>query len=95
MFPIGMLKSTGILYISPEAEERYITFGLNEIEYGTGRKLVDVIQVPLPGNSTGYEVTDFIPEGIKHGQFMKPMQEPIIKLLLLTGSILHFSKSTM
>lgn len=55
------------VHFPPEAEERYITFGLNEIEYGTGRKLVDVIQVPLPGNSTGYEVTDFIPEGIKHG----------------------------
>ena len=50
------------VHFPPEAEERYITFGLNEIEYGTGRKLVDVTQVPLPGNSTGYEVTDFIPD---------------------------------
>lgn len=69
----------------PEAEEKYITFGLNEIEYGTGKRLMDVIQVPLPGNSTGYEVTDYTPEGIKHGTIYEAYARAYYKTTTVDG----------
>jgi len=51
----------------PEAEDRYIYFGLNEVAHGTGKVINDALQVVLPGSATGYEVNDYTPEGIKHG----------------------------
>ena len=51
----------------PEADERYIYLGFNEVAYGTGRLVNDALMVALPGGATGYDIDSYIPEGIKHG----------------------------
>ena len=50
-----------------EAHEKYINLGLSEAEYGSGKLLLDVLQVALGGNETNYQITEYSPEGIKHG----------------------------
>lgn len=49
------------------ADKTYINLMFNEVEYSTGKVLPDVLQVTLPGGTTGYELNDYTPDGIKHG----------------------------
>ncbi|MCX7773408.1 MAG: fibronectin type III domain-containing protein, partial [Clostridia bacterium] len=51
----------------PEANEKYINLGLNEISYGTGKLVPDAFTVPLPGSATSYDISSYTPEGIKNG----------------------------
>lgn len=51
----------------PEADERYIIVGFNEIAKGTGQVIQDAITVGLSGSSTSYELNEYTPEGLKKG----------------------------
>ncbi len=51
----------------PEASERYINLGLNEVVHGTGLIQPDALRVSLPGTATGYNLDEYTPEGLKHG----------------------------
>jgi hypothetical protein len=51
----------------PEAQERYISLELSEVENGTGNLIHDAIVVPLPGGSTSFELNEYSPAGIKPG----------------------------
>lgn len=51
----------------PEADERYIILGLNEIAKGTGQYIQDAITLTISGSSTSYELNEYTPEGLKKG----------------------------
>ena len=51
----------------PEADEKYINLGINEVAYGTGAMVLDAIQISLPGGATYYDLNSYNPESIKHG----------------------------
>lgn len=69
----------------PEADEKYITIGLNEISRGTGQVFPEAISVPLSGSATSFQFTDYTPEGIKHGTIYEAFLRSSYKVNSPTG----------
>ena len=61
----------------------------NEVEYGTGKILPDVMKVALSGGATGYELNDYTPEGIKHGTIYESYLRSYYEYSDITGTYVH------
>lgn len=68
------------------ADRTYLNMMFNEVEYGTGKILPDVMKVALPGGATGYELNDYTPEGIKHGTIYESYLRSYYEYSDITGT---------
>lgn len=68
----------------PEADERYITLGLNEVTYG-GKLQADSFLIPLPGGATEFDLNEYSPEGLRHGAIYESYVKAMYKDNTPTG----------
>ncbi|MGI6622769.1 MAG: hypothetical protein ACOX4T_06485 [Acetivibrionales bacterium] len=69
----------------PEADEKYIIIGLNEISKGTGQVIQEAINIPLSGSAASFQFTEYNPEGIKHGTIYEAFLKSSYRVNTPTG----------
>lgn len=78
----------------PEADERYIQLGFNEVSSGTGRLVPDAMQVSLPGGATFFDISEYTPESIMHGTIYESYVKASYITNMPTGQITVVSQKS-